>query len=294
MQCALGLFVYISGLLLSKRYDLSDMSKIIHFLMLRFLRVYPLFLIALTAFCFLGIEDFSMFTKTAFLTTMILNQRFLTLWFVTMICLFYLILPFYLINYKLYRAIILTLAVYSALFIIHRLFGLIDLRLAQYLIPFAFGIICARSPKFLTRLYKKTTSIIAVLLWIVAVLIASKLEGGIQIFAKDFVIIASIPISLIIAKMLSKVINHKLIRMLSYASYCIYLMHRIIFELALLVYRPENLYVSILYIYLIVLPTIVFVSYWLQYTYDLALGKLMLRLRLYARRATSYGVSASS
>lgn len=63
----------------------------------------------------------------------------------------------------------------------------------------------------------------------------------------------------------------KFIMNLSYASYCIYLTHRIIFKVAVDIYKPEMDIITLLYLYFVAIPIIYIVSIYTQMFYDKSL-----------------------
>lgn len=55
---------------------------------------------------------------------------------------------------------------------------------------------------------------------------------------------------------------------ISYSSFCMYLFHRIIFNIMLDVYRPETDILILIYLYIIAVPIVIFASYFIQTRYD--------------------------
>ena len=139
--CMLGLFSFISGLLLATRYNLDTRGEIFEYYRRRFFRIYPLFFAALTGFLLMGIIGVSTYVKSALLTNMFIPEPLMTLWFVTMLGLLYAVAPVFLHNYSTMKTILLTFSLWMGLITVHHLTGHIDLRLPQYLAPFAVGII---------------------------------------------------------------------------------------------------------------------------------------------------------
>ncbi|MFL6696444.1 MAG: acyltransferase family protein [Vitreoscilla sp.] len=89
----LGLFTFLSGFLLARAPMRLGRSELKRFYAKRLLRIYPLYLLALLAFWALGIADRGIALKAALGISMLYGPPPATLWFVTMILVFYLIAP---------------------------------------------------------------------------------------------------------------------------------------------------------------------------------------------------------
>lgn len=278
-SCILGLFVFMSGFLFSERYEINSLSDIISFLKKRLVRIYPMFFISLTIFLALNLIDFKRYLISVLLLNMILNQDLLTLWFITLIFLFYLITPFYLYKYNLKKVCIWTLIIYISLILINLKTNLIDLRLPQYLLPFVFGIISPRILKLEQLLKKQITVILALLIFVLLIKLLSISTNRItHLIITDLAILASIPIFLFIAKIIDKFlvkikINNQVIKSISYSSFAMFLIHRIVFEIGFNIYEPQNKLLFLIYSMLILIPIVFILSLKFQKYYDTFLSK---------------------
>ncbi len=91
---SLGTMVYVSGFLLAHRYGaLDSLSAVRRFVARRFLRIYPLYLLALLLFAFCSLLPYRSSPRDALLLNMFWGTPVATLWFVELICLYYLWLP---------------------------------------------------------------------------------------------------------------------------------------------------------------------------------------------------------
>lgn len=272
---ALGLFCFISGFLLSQRYTILNSNDIIRFYRKRAFRIYPMYFISLTGFLLFGFVDFRTYWKSVLLANMILNQGLLTLWFITMLTMFYLIAPIYLKSYGVMKTIFVTVSLYLLLVLFHMKTGRIDLRFPQYLPLFAAGILAARSESIMRVLEKRVVVVVGFLLFLIVVMITKNLTAAIpRMLFTDIAIFSVLPIFFKMGGILSNVLNRKIIYILSYASFAIYLLHRIIFEIGVMIYQPITLTISIIYLAGVVLSVTIVISYGVQKLYDVLLNRL--------------------
>jgi peptidoglycan/LPS O-acetylase OafA/YrhL len=165
----LGLFVLVSGYLIGSKDVAPNKNDIIAFYRARILRIYPPFIAAIVLFYVLKISHGTALAKSAALVSLFFPPAPPTLWFVTMIAVYYIIAPL-LINmssnysisqYALFCLIMITAAYY--------IFGnAIDIRCAMYLPAFAAGVLMARQ----SALVYKLNLAVVVLLLIVSLIIS--------------------------------------------------------------------------------------------------------------------------
>ncbi|HDL01348.1 MAG TPA: hypothetical protein ENH23_03855 [candidate division Zixibacteria bacterium] len=211
----LYVFVFVSSYLLACNYTISKPKEIIAFIKKRAVRVYPLYLLALIMFLMTSQISLKEFLIGAFLLNMILNTSLLTLWFISMIFIFYLLLSVILYNYSLIRTVYISFAFSLLCYILHKTFGLISPKLVYYYPAFFVGIFCAK------RLHI------------------------------DF-----------------KWGKSKIIALLSYSTFCMYLFHRIIYWGLLKIYIPDTNAMIVVYLACAGIPALYFVSTGLQAGYD--------------------------
>ena len=268
--CVLGLFLYISGLLLSTQYCHDTFGNIFHYYKRRFFRIYPLFFISLTFFLMMGIIDKDTFIKSAFLTNMLIPKPLMTLWFITLIGIFYLIAPLFLHNYSYWKTILLMCLCWAGLTIIHSLTGFIDLRLPMYLVPFVLGIITARSSAIVIDGYKRSRYLqgLCCAIFLGALWQYSVGNEVTQLIVVDIAIVASIPLFISLSRLLTKWLPSQLLEFISYASFVMYLSHKILFALSGKLYHSPTFLVQVLYYGCFVLPATIVLSYFIQLAYD--------------------------
>jgi len=268
--CVLGLFLYISGLLLSTQYRYDKLGNIFHYYKRRFFRIYPLFFISLTVFLLMGIIDRDTYFKSAFLTNMLIPKHLMTLWFITMLGIFYLIVPLFLYNYSCWKTILLMCLCWAGLVIIHSLTGCIDLRLPMYLVPFVLGIMTARSSAIIINSAMRSRYLqgLCGAVFLVALWQYSVGHEVTQLIVVDMAIVSSIPLFISLSGLLTKWLPSQLLEFISYASFVMYLSHKILFALSGKLYHSLNFLTQVFYYGCFVLPATIVLSYFIQLVYD--------------------------
>ena len=140
---ALALFVLISGFLAGRAGTPVTRQTLASYYRRRLIRIYPPYLLALGVFTALGLSG-APFLPSALMLNMIVPPPPFTLWFMTMIVLFYLAAPFLLaIAIRPARLTGAIIAIWMILFTLDRLVLDIEDRLLVYLPAFAAGILIA-------------------------------------------------------------------------------------------------------------------------------------------------------
>jgi hypothetical protein len=188
---------------------------------------------------------------------------------------FYALTPVYLTSPGSKKTVLYTLILYAILILIHTYTPYIDLRLPQYLLAFAAGILVARSDliqRFLGNGFSAGLSLVC--FGVLARFFVRPQSAEIQFVIANFAILLSIPVFLWLGKILSPIASHKAVYILSYSSFAMYLFHRIIFKIGVMVYQPHGVMSSILYLAGVLLPIVIVFSYFFQKLYDFALNKI--------------------
>ena len=141
---ALSLFVLISGFLTGRTDGGLARGEIWSFYKTRFWRIYLPFVVASGLFLAAGVSDTVTLIKGVTLVGMLLAPPPLTLWFVNMIVLFYLIAPMLIgLRGNEVAYIALCTAIVGAMILYQAATGRIDIRLILYFPCFAAGIFLA-------------------------------------------------------------------------------------------------------------------------------------------------------
>ncbi|MGA1863756.1 MAG: acyltransferase family protein [bacterium] len=273
----LGLFVYISGFLLLKNnsYLIDSKQKIWVFFKKRFFRIYPLYIFALLLFLVNHFMDFRSFIYHIFLLNLFLNKSVLTLWFISLICFYYFLFPIFVYKYNKLKIVLLSLFICLGLFIINLISGLIDIRLIIYLPLFIFGIITAKNNEVLDILKKKINIFIFFIVCIFSACLYFYNNNFQYLFIMIFMLSSVPPLLFLGEEFIKKVKYYKIIINLSYASYCMYLFHRVVFYLLLKIYHPKTDIFILVYLGFIGLPLIYLLAKKAQSAYDLVFLRLV-------------------
>lgn len=283
--CALGTFCFISGCLLSRRYVLASWRDVGVFYIRRVLRIYPLYVIALTAFLALGFVTRPVFHKSLFLTNALTapgKDPLITLWFVSMIVLYYAMVPLYLVFFKHWRALAITVGIWAILILVRQAFGRIDGRFLIQFPVFAAGIIVGRSPKILQIMAKPLGAAVSLAVFAAAEWIFWHIpvEGIAYLLLMDMAVLSAIPVLLFLGWGVAFVVKGRFLHVLSYSSFALYLFHRILFDFGTKAYLrlwPERSIPSMSYLLCFVLPASIAISYAIQWLYDKGIDRIRLK-----------------
>lgn len=266
--CTLGTFVYMSGYVLSMKYrHFTDIDGVISFLTRRFMRIYPLYLIAVVGFLACRLIEFRAFSYHILLIDMLTKESGGTLWFVSMMFLFY--LAFILLTYRFSASRIIIMAIFIYIFFVvtGALYRFSDPRLIIYFPMFIFGVL---SHKYDLHLYFREIFILvlSLLICICFVVLYVYSSGYIQHLLQIPSMVSCMPVVIRLSEKLSEFVPRMYYRHIAYASFCMYLIHDIIFTLLLKLYHPDCDMGTILYLSLIGVPSIYLISLYMQATYD--------------------------
>lgn len=265
-KVVLGVFVILSGFLVGNSVKKS--SSLANFYMKRVVRIYPLYVLAVILYDLYGIIDNASAFKLMFLLTIFFGPPPLTLWFITMIMLLYLISPLLIkLVAEPARYLMFIIALFAVILVFNAAFKTVDYRFLLYLPCFCLGIYCSQYGP-ITRFVNIKS---ALMLFCAGLpLFYLKIDSSFLNNLKGLPIILSCTyiIFLISYSMEEKFKNLKIISMVSYGSYAMYLFHRPIYITLEFIYLPENKQTQILYLMTICLVVIVVMSVMIQKLYD--------------------------
>lgn len=263
----LALFSLISGYTLgSKKFTVTP-SALKTFYRARLLRIYPLFIFASLSFYALHLTDGWTLFRTVIFASIFFKPYPITLWFISMIGLFYLFTPFLSAACKnKFSYIFLSVATLLGLMILALLNSDLDLRLIMYLPSFLAGIFIAHHDEALSK-----ARLLPIFCGFILSLVFSYTYG--KSVEED---LTSIPLTLsgslmffyCVVKQERKLSKNSLIAFLSYASFCAYLFHRPIYKIMLDLYHPETARFEFIYLTLICVPTLFLTAWIIQKGYD--------------------------
>jgi peptidoglycan/LPS O-acetylase OafA/YrhL len=264
---ALALFVLISGFLTGRQDGGLARGEIWEFYRTRFWRIYIPFVIASGLFLAAGMNDTVTLIKGVTLVAMLLAPPPFTLWFVSMIVLFYLVAPL-LIGLRGNRVayIAVCTAIVGAMALYQAETGRMDMRLALYFPCFAAGIFLgARS------LPSSTISLIGLLLVAALALVPTLTRPSYAIesnpWAAPWALFGSIAIFLLVMRIGRNLKSPAILTQLSEASFFMYLLHRPIYVWMQSLWFPSTASGQILYLVFVCLPIIGTVAWLCQRAY---------------------------
>lgn len=266
----LGLFVLVSGYLAGQR---GREEGAMAFYRARFLRIYPLYLLALALFGFFRIADWQTLTKAALLVSMFAGPPPPTLWFITMIMLFYLATPWLLALQARKMGFFVWCGLAVLVLYGGRHLGLaIDVRLAMYLPCYFLGLYLARQDFASIRLPFSLLGAGAVLGLVVSLPAAGDMENS--FLSLPWALAGAAVLFALCRRMLPGTRLPPLVGIVSTASYAMYLLHRPLFMLFKKVYFPAEGLWQVLYLAGFALPLVIVLSWLVQHAYDRSLRHL--------------------
>lgn len=268
----LGLFVFLSGYLLNIRGIEPNLIGIKNFFIKRFLRIYPLYILAIIWFYFSQLDDGYSLLKAVFLISMFYGPPPPTLWFITMIMCFYLVAPALIVVVnQVVKFWLLAIFMFSMLVMISLFSSKYDLRILIYFPAFVAGIYVARSRILYTNL-----SFIVVLICLLLSIVSSMMIENTPESSYISIPLASFgPIILFMffSRYSDFVPNINLFGIISYAGFVMYLVHRPIYKIMKHLYSDFPLIMNgnlqiLMYLFLVCLPIVILISWYIQKTYD--------------------------
>ena len=273
----LGTFVFISGYFIGIKDIVFNKHAISDFYKTKLLRIYPLYLIAISLFTFFNLSNLLTSLKAGLLISMFIKPAPPTLWFITMLMLYYVISPFIIQAYKTIeiRYLMICYIFFIAILIYYPYFTKkLDIRIIMYFPSFAFGIFVAAKQKMETIKNSKGfyLSIIITILVSFFKTPHSQLNSIMKI---PMILLCSYFIFTLSKKIVVTSTHvYKKIIFLSYSSYCMYLFHRPIFISLKKIYFPNDYLYQIVYLVIFCLPCILFCSFTIQKLFDVVIISL--------------------
>ena len=320
----LSLFFFASGYALYYNHTtLSTMRAVGGFLKKRAIRIYPLYWIAIAAFIVLGIGTWG--NNIAWIIAQVcgaqglLAPRFgtpvITLWFIGVILLFYLIYPFVVSFSSTPKRLLPALLLPLLLFVVLRVeFNLVDFRFFVYYALFFGGVLASKYEVFNRYAVKPSYVVVSVLLLITAlVLIANRSLFGGQphVFLYSGLDTSAPPLTtntvlaIIVADILGLIFVYttftlsrlvlpsltstarRAIGGIAFSAYCVYLFHRPVLVLLADALKATHLVALQKDVLIIVcgIPLIFIVGYALQRGWNSLLAKATPQRQPHARRS---------
>ena len=264
----LGLFTFLSGYLLARSPMRLRALELKRFYAKRLLRIYPLYLLALLAFWALGIADRGIALKAALGMSMVYGPPPSTLWFITMILVFYLIAPLLI---ALREASVRFLLASLAIFAVAVLFGHAasgDIRIAEYFPAFALGVWWAHHGQRATARTCLAATVSAAAACGLSLALA--VDPQFSLWAMPLASFGALAVFLL-ASLLPLSRDGRLVRaaaLVSYASFAMYLFHRVVYKELHALYDPGSGAAGLAWLVLVCLPCVIVAAFLVQKAYD--------------------------
>ncbi len=269
----LGLFVFISGYLLAVNY--GDKASVGTFFLKRFLRIYPLYALAVAMFYYYGINDADVLVKSLYLISMYQGPPPYTLWFITMLMAFYLITPILMLASRNdFVFLLFTLGPLIATAIYSFNTDGVDLRLLLYYPCFCAGIYCARNG-IVTGAFNFWTAILMLLFGLALHRLPIQ-SPQLDHLSQVPLIIGGLYLVIGFCDAFSRFfVKLRLIMLLSYCSFSMYLFHRPVYVAIKQVYFPVDPLDQFLYLLLIGVTLTLVIAWFVQKFYDAIYFKVL-------------------
>lgn len=282
-EIVLGLFVISAGFLAGKSSNKSTTK--FDFYVKRLVRIYPLYFIATFLFYVFKIDSGLTLFKSLAFVSMFDTPAPLTLWFINMIMIFYLVTPFLnslANNLSLKKYLFCIIFVIALLVAFYFFAHTLDGRLLMYLPCFAVGLYYAVNSVQTTFIKTKNLGIILIIVFLIySIFIVKNTTMDISdvyttvqhpiissLIKTPFIVICSYLVFMLSYQARDTFIDIKVIEFISYSSYTMYLFHRPIFTILKFLYFPDNGTLQILYLMTFCLVVTTIVSWSMQRLYD--------------------------
>lgn len=301
---ALGIFFFISGFLTNRSGDLiNDWKDVKKFLIKRYIRIIPLYIIALLIFISIFRDMIDNINSYSFIVHMLGLQSILaskycdpviTLWFVGLIVSYYylfVILAIFGRKSVLFIALLLSVPFISIL--LKYFFGLMDKRFIVYYGIFIAGILCQQYKLtdkirwkhvkliiilFLISIFSYTTIVYPKLINLSTKPALFSFTGMMGFILANSIMLSFTAISFFWARSISNTRYYDKIKRVAYASYCMFLFHRPIWWLMTQIYNPDIKIIKLFYLGILGVSLICVSSYYLQKVYDAYFEKRLIKL----------------
>lgn len=274
-NASLGLFFLISGYLLAIKYAIINKKQLIDFLKRRFLRIIPLFLVALLSYYIVGFNTLKVTVLALFGFSPFWGSQPPTLWFVSMIIVFYYFFCF-LSGRRAKYQLWLSLLLFIVLYILILNFDSIDRRLIYYWPCFSIGMLL-KQKKIDEIFSSKLIAFISLILLFFSVFVHRYIYT--DMLLRSFVSLFGAFVILYVAFFLSRFSKiHKFFNIISFLSMSAYLFHRQIIDvLEKYIFWPSDGPLRLVYLVFICLPVVLTCGYVIQKIYNLVIGLIINR-----------------
>lgn len=257
----LSMFVYMSGYFASKN-SFCNLREVKYYFVKKALRIWPLFLLAGTLFLlYAKAITFEQYIKSLFGISLLFPPAPVTIWFINLMFMYWIVTPFILYKNKFRVTIILICFLLFLLFT----FGGADERILLYFPSYLCGLFKGRSTPTSKSIYRL---FFGIGLLIIGFLCYGSINSALIYPIKLIVFYGTgtflVQLGILLTRSNSCVT--KICEWISYASMCAYLFHRIVFSFYYNTVVHYRYHVG--FAYLVILPTVFIFAYYIQLIYD--------------------------
>ena len=265
--CVLSTYTFFAGYFALK--NISNKKDILLFYKKKIIRIYPLFLISSILFVICNYNEKISVLYCALGVGMLVKNVPLTLWYVCMLIIFWLITPIILRFLSGYVRYIAMFGI-EVIFILLTIMNLLDERFLYYWPFYCIGLI-AKEVSLFNKLFQNKHYILFSILFLIAFLCTAYIsETKLYYMSMICSVLFILSFSGIFNLIFSHVNSGKIIQFISYSSFCAYLFHRPIYYLMNKIIGDF----SIIETYILIIPITLLISGGIQYSYDKLINKI--------------------
>jgi len=278
-EIVLATFTFLSGFFLSK-YIFVKKNDVVFFYRKRFWRFYVLFIIAVLCMFMLFSMESGGITKQGviqMLSSLLGLSLFFpppisTLWYLSMLLMFYILTPLFRYSYSDKKVNLIWIITIFLILVVSFIVFKIDDRLLLY---YPFYVIGLFFPK---HLFEKISSA----KWIPVFVGGAICLGYIMLCRNEFYLkytylIFGVPMLISICYLIYFKRLNKIVSWASYATMCVYLFHRFLYPVVILMFSKTINGYKYMEMYYVILSIVIFfvVGYGIQKAYDIVINKLV-------------------
>ena len=278
MWSCLGTFSLISGYLIGRKYNCETWEDVLFFYKKRVARFYPLFFLSAVLLYTIGFNNLWQTINSLLGLAPFLKPRPLTLWYISMIMVFYFISPVVLNVERVKRSLALFIG-----FAVLSHFIAIDFRFIFNLFFYLTGLCTSSlSTKEFFNNKKRvnggggrflTTICLIAIYAIMFFLLRENNDIGPYRMLTNTMGVFCLVLFVYMQKSLLK--YEKLITFLAYTSMSCYLFHRFVYWVVLSIFKPQETLLLAIFMFLVAVPVCFAFSYCIQKMYDRFISKIV-------------------
>ena len=290
-DACLGLFTFVSGYLLGKKYVFGkeDNTNVWIFYKKRILRIIPLFVLSAFVLWLIDFNDTKSTLNGLLCISPFVKPRPMTLWYIPVILICYLITPLVSRNSLKWR-VCSSILLIGGLILMGIIIPSTDKRLLFNMSFYLGGVISSPYFDWRFNVHKgyivKVMSVIAFIVLLVVGqkyanfhrLLYERVAAGIGVFAILFLCeyMSKTIFNDIGQKGANKWVNSAkwIVCIVSYASMACYMFHRLFFWMGEGIWNPSMVWMKWIYMLFVVFPIMLVLSYYIQKYYDILIKKL--------------------